>query len=112
MQALERVWRSQDASTSSACAPDAACWQLLREAKPDLFALQWWGSPLQVSVSGGPEPPKKKNKHEKHDDYYANVGDAIRTLRDDYPRLFECDLNCALPSFVLCIPLRIGNIAH
>ena len=27
-------------------------------------------------------------------DYFANVGDAIRTLREDIPKLFDKDLNC------------------
>lgn len=35
-----------------------------------------------VCPGGGPEP-----------DYYANVGDAIRTLREDIPRLFQRDLD-------------------
>lgn len=30
----------------------------------------------------------------KKDDYYANMGDAIRTLREDIPQMFRKDLNC------------------
>jgi hypothetical protein len=39
------------------------------------------------------EPPQQRDK-QKHADYYANVGDAIRTLRDDIPLLFAKELNC------------------
>lgn len=37
------------------------------------------------------EPPQRNQQ--KHQDYYANVGDAIRTLREDIPLLFVKDLN-------------------
>lgn len=50
--------------------------------------LQSWPVFL-VSVD---EKPPTKNQ-EKCPDYYANVGDAIRTLRDDVPALFERELN-------------------
>lgn len=49
---------------------------------------------LQVQVGGKPEPPKQR--HERHDDFYANVGTAIRTLREDVPVLFVRDMDCAL----------------
>ena len=39
-------------------------------------------------------PPPQQNDEEK--DFFANVGDAIRTLREDYPLLFVKDLNCEL----------------
>lgn len=42
-----------------------------------------------VKVDEPPAPPGKQ----KHPDYYANVGDAIRTLREDLPQLFYKDLN-------------------
>jgi hypothetical protein len=38
-----------------------------------------------------PPPPQQKDKSA---DYYANVGDAIRALRDDIPLLFQRELNC------------------
>lgn len=38
--------------------------------------------------NGGREPPEK--------DFFANVGDAIRSLREDYPLLFVKDLNYAI----------------
>eukprot|EP00877_Chromochloris_zofingiensis_P015223 jgi/Chrzof1/9955/Cz04g21290.t1 len=41
------------------------------------------------------KPPRQKNK-EKCPDYYANVGDAIRTLRDDIPHLFDEELNFSI----------------
>ena len=45
---------------------------------------------FKVQVDEPPAPPGSQ----KSPDYYANVGDAIRTLRDDIPSLFEKDLNC------------------
>jgi hypothetical protein len=36
-------------------------------------------------------PPEQR---ERTPDYYANVGDAIRTLREDIPQLFSRELNC------------------
>jgi hypothetical protein len=46
------------------------------------------------------EPPQREQEQEEQDedqrdkDFFANVGDAIRTLREDYPLLFAKDLNC------------------
>lgn len=45
---------------------------------------------FQVQTNEPSSPPG----NEKQADYYANVGDAIRTLRDDIPALFVKDLNC------------------
>ena len=45
---------------------------------------------LHIQINEPPAPPGKQ----KHPDYYANVGDAIRTLREDIPQLFVKDLNC------------------
>ena len=47
--------------------------------------------PEYLAVSLEEKPPAYK---ERSPDFYANVGDAIRTLRDDIPLLFERDLNC------------------
>lgn len=44
-----------------------------------------------VQLNEPPAPPGQK-----HPDYYANVGTAIRTLRDDIPHLFYKDLDCEL----------------
>jgi hypothetical protein len=40
------------------------------------------------------DPATKQQARQKHDDYYANVGDAIRTLREETPTLFQKDLTC------------------
>lgn len=45
------------------------------------------------------EPPQREQEEEQDEeqrdkDFFANVGDAIRTLREDYPLLFMKDLNC------------------
>jgi hypothetical protein len=52
----------------------------------------WSHGIFSVSVDDKP-PQTKKGSQEKCPDYYANVGDAIRTLRDDIPHLFERELN-------------------
>lgn len=46
---------------------------------------------LRVSLEEKPQATRNKDKAP---DYYANVGDAIRTLREDIPMLFSRDLNC------------------
>ena len=61
--------------------------------------------PLRIQVGGGPEPPKQRE--ERSDDYYANVGDAIRTLREDVPDLFKSDLNCAIPRLRLRVSINL-----
>lgn len=45
------------------------------------------------------EPPQQRDSDDqkKPPDYYANVGDAIRTLRDDIPLLFKKELDCEWP---------------
>lgn len=79
-QELERVFSHSEASSTTSI--HAAC-GLASARNP----------PLRIQVGGGPEPPKQRE--ERHDDYYANVGDAIRTLREDVPTLFTSELTCA-----------------
>ncbi len=45
------------------------------------------------------EPPRQTGgpRSERSPDFYANVGSAIRTLRDETPSLFQQDLTCAAP---------------
>lgn len=52
---------------------------------------------FSVQLSGPPGSPKSK---EKKEDFYANVGDAIRTLREDVPTCLKDDINCALFDFI------------
>lgn len=43
------------------------------------------------------EPPSKPPQQEERDkEFFANVGDAIRSLREDYPLLFVKDLNYSI----------------
>ena len=63
---------------------------------------------------GEPQPPQQEDKHK---DYYANVGDCIRTLREDIPLLFSKDLNCEFPgchssSWVGCRGLLTGLLGR
>lgn len=50
-----------------------------------------------------PEASKLQDPDSKHqrEDYYANVGDAIRTLREETPILFQRDLSCKYTVHVL-----------
>lgn len=48
---------------------------------------------LQAQDQKNPLSQRLKNQ-ERQPDFYANVGDAIRTLREDIPLLFQKDLNC------------------
>lgn len=45
------------------------------------------------------EPPRQTGgpKRDRSEDFYANVGSAIRTLRDETPLLFQRDLSCVQP---------------
>jgi hypothetical protein len=64
---------------------------------------QWSQEPACGALCQLPGPPtvllvtledSKRNKEQRSDDYFANVGDAIRSLREDIPLLFQRDLNC------------------
>lgn len=48
---------------------------------------------LAVSTDDKPKAPSSDSR-EKSPDYYANLGDVIRTLREDIPELFQRELNC------------------
>lgn len=50
---------------------------------------------VSVDEEQPPRTTREPDSNEKCPDYYANVGDAIRTLREDVPALFERELNCA-----------------
>lgn len=50
----------------------------------------WASSTFMVTLD---DKPQQKSNQEKTPDYFANVGDAIRNLRDDIPLLFQRDLN-------------------
>ena len=59
------------------------------------LAVQLCESPPKSSELKDPDSTSKR------DDYYANVGSAIRTLRDETPFLFQQDLSCK--HAVLCL---------
>jgi hypothetical protein len=98
LQELERVYSHQDA-TSTECPDEFVAWAFLSLSGLRVVLAGEDASVLRVQVGGGPKPPtqKKQKGEERHDDYYANVGDAIRTLREDVPTLFTSKLNCAPP---------------
>ena len=68
--------------------------QLPDHVKGALFsaATQLCDSPPRTG--GGPGPGGGPGKDPKADDFYANVGQAIRTLREEIPTLFQRDLSC------------------
>lgn len=47
---------------------------------------------MAVEGATAPPPPQPDNPRQKAPDYYANVGDCIRTLREDIPILFDHDI--------------------
>ncbi|GKV29483.1 hypothetical protein SLEP1_g38411 [Rubroshorea leprosula] len=48
---------------------------------------------LQDSQVSTPPDAPDKNHHHQRDEFYVNLGLAVRTLRDDMPMLFTTDLN-------------------
>ena len=55
-------------------------------------------APSRLGVQLNEPPPRQQqsgDEEQRDKDFFANVGDAIRTLRDDYPLLFAKDLDCA-----------------
>lgn len=47
---------------------------------------------LMAALQSSPPPRQKKQESEEGDDYYVNVGYAIRTLREELPSMFYKDL--------------------
>lgn len=58
-----------------------------------------WNQSLAVQLkSAPPKSPKSDGPGgQKNADFYANVGNAIRTLRQEIPLLFQEEFTCALP---------------
>ncbi len=107
-QQLERLYAS-DHFPLSAPGP----WRAGLPAAIDSGTLQYLlrpvGGLLQLAVKLEESPSSLKQQEEerrKRQDYYANVGDAIRTLREEIPLLFWHDLTCASPH-----PLRMPQSA-
>jgi hypothetical protein len=82
-----------------------------RAALERMYALNLWGSLASAnlaayvfSVDLQQKPKESPSRYdEKSPDYYANVGDAIRTLREDIPLLFAKDLNCEYLGVSSCL---------
>ena len=55
-----------------------------------------WNQSLAVQLKSAPprNPKKGDNGGQKDGDFYANVGNAIRTLRMEIPMLFQQDFTC------------------
>uniref|UniRef100_A0A0C9RQ12 TSA: Wollemia nobilis Ref_Wollemi_Transcript_4142_1713 transcribed RNA sequence n=1 Tax=Wollemia nobilis TaxID=56998 RepID=A0A0C9RQ12_9CONI len=61
-------------------------WRLLQGGEWDSIPF-----PLEVAVQASP-PPREKVENKQRNDYYVNLGSAIRTLREELPVLFSKDL--------------------
>lgn len=93
---------SSSSSSAASSWPHRLAFERLYQLSPvlgsgqDDISQQLWSHGLfLVSVDDKPKTtPPTKGPGEKSPDYYANVGDAIRTLREDIPLLFKEDLNC------------------
>ena len=101
VQSLERVFRAQPRTHHRS---EAELCQLaansLLGASERLKEAQCISSPApqlsnvhHVQVGKPPGPPK--SKEERQDDFYANLGDAIRTLREDVPICLKSEIKCA-----------------
>lgn len=67
---------------------------------------------LQQGSGEGGGMPGGSGRDPDQQDFFANVGDAIRTLREDYPLLFVKDLNCErisnrIAAFTCPLPLPV-----
>ena len=60
------------------------------------LAVQTGVPPRPASCSGNSKGSGGNNR--RHPDFYANVGTAIRTLREEIPLLFQRDLTCKYTS--------------
>ncbi len=52
---------------------------------------------LAVRLDDPPDAVKEREERRKRQEFYANVGDAIRTLREEIPLLFVQDFTCESP---------------
>lgn len=55
--------------------------------------------PQQQQQQQAPRPPGKDPK--QREEFYANIGEAIRTLKREIPQLFQKDLTCEPPLVLL-----------
>ena len=71
---------------------------LLAEGPRQFDDLEQFYHVLKLSVQLSTPPPRSSQTpgggNGKNDDFYANVGNAIRTLREEIPLLFQQDFTC------------------
>ena len=80
-------------SRSSMPEPSSRCSVPLRlRTGETLYKLLSFSS--QLSTAPPKSPANAGPGGSKDDDFYANVGNAIRTLRAEIPRLFQQDFTC------------------
>ena len=66
--------------------------------------------PQQQQQQQAPRPPG--NDPKKREEFYANIGDAIRTLKKEIPQLFQKDLTCKSSQCSCIRLLSLGNNAE
>ena len=99
----EMTFRVSEVAQRMRCEDVRAPWvEALRLATPPSFTQSFplvicdgedAVQPLSLLSVQTNEPPTSSGR-EKHPDFYANVGNAIRTLREDIPLLFMKDMDC------------------
>jgi len=87
---LERLYAGQEVSPLPplVCLPQVLEQQTSREQQQQ----QQQQTPSEQGYRGGGSGGDNEERHKQ--DFFANLGDAIRTLREDIPDLFSRDLNC------------------
>ena len=73
--------------------------------------------PIQVdkrpSLPNQQQSPRLPGKDPKQrEDFYANIGEAIRTLKAEIPRLFQEDLTCESPRALAYLDTRAAASRH
>ena len=83
---------------------------LLAEPPVHFGDLEQFYHVLNLSVQLSTPPPRSSQSpgggNGKNDEFYANVGNAIRTLREEIPLLFQQDFTCEGASLTGCIRYR------
>lgn len=86
-QTLEALYSQADSTPAWSSSADRDSQASPSQEAPTCFSVQ---------LNDPPQSLQEKEERRKLQDYYANVGDAIRTLREEIPRLFIGELTCAL----------------
>lgn len=80
---------------NSKSSPSSSSSKTVAQLVPSLFQSATATKPPAISESSQPQVPRDAldKLHHQRDDFYVNLGLAVRTLREDMPLLFAKDLN-------------------